>query len=221
MSDIIKVFVSSTYRDLKDHRAVVIDAIRKLDGFMPVGMEDFGARDGHSKAVCLAKLAECDVYLGLIGWYCGTIPNGETLSLTGSEYHAARDRGMSRLAFVADDSLPPPPSLRESDAKFTTQKELRELVLSDRVVSFFNAPDKLATLVAAALTNWRESALAGGVRPGDPNTSDALFRCLEEAIDALATRPTVNVTASGPGAIAIGGNVNGSTIVAGANVRKG
>jgi hypothetical protein len=48
----IPVFVSSTFVDLKAHRAAVCDALRQ-GGFLDVAMEHLGARDERPQEECL------------------------------------------------------------------------------------------------------------------------------------------------------------------------
>jgi hypothetical protein len=42
---VYQVFISSTSKDLAEHRGAVVAAILGLDGFAPIAMENFGARD--------------------------------------------------------------------------------------------------------------------------------------------------------------------------------
>jgi Domain of unknown function (DUF4062) len=57
-----QVFVSSTYRDLKDERDQVIKAILEL-GHMPVGMEMFSAAEEDQWQVIARKIDEADYYV--------------------------------------------------------------------------------------------------------------------------------------------------------------
>ena len=47
----LKVFLGSTFRDLKGHRQAVRDAINRLDGCKCIALEDFGSRRGQPKEV--------------------------------------------------------------------------------------------------------------------------------------------------------------------------
>jgi formylglycine-generating enzyme required for sulfatase activity len=147
------VFLSSTARDLGPHREAVARAIAKLDGFHAVRMEDFGARNWKSDDFCRARVAECDVFLGLIGFLHGSSPEAGEASFTEREYDAAVEAGIPRLLFLASDEFPLPPTLREPDEKWQRQERFRERVLGDRIVQFFDHPDPLATLAVAALRN--------------------------------------------------------------------
>jgi hypothetical protein len=81
------------------------------------------------------------------------VPEGEAVSITELEYETARSRGLPRLLFVADDSFTPV-FIRESEAAYTRQEQLRARILAEETVDRFgNDAEKLAARVAAALTN--------------------------------------------------------------------
>jgi hypothetical protein len=149
----LKVFLGSTFRDLKGHRQAVRDAINRLDGCKCIAMEDFGSHSGQPKEVCREPAAGCDIFVGLVGRYYGFVPEGETVSITELEYETARSLCLPRLLFVADDSFTPV-FIRESEAAYTRQEQLRARILAGETVDQFgNDAEKLAARVAAALTN--------------------------------------------------------------------
>ncbi|MFY9824685.1 MAG: SUMF1/EgtB/PvdO family nonheme iron enzyme [Thermoanaerobaculia bacterium] len=159
------VFLSSTANDLGPYRDAVYKAISGLDDFHCVRMEDFGARDWEADDFCRAKVAECDVFIGLIGHLYGSSPSGSSTSFTEREYEAAEAAKMPRLLCVASDDLPLPPKLREPDSLFERQQRFRERVGKGRVVAFFNAPDSLATQVTAALHHLKPEKSKAPARP--------------------------------------------------------
>jgi hypothetical protein len=73
MATYTTVFLSSTARDLQGHREAAFFAIQKMDGFHCVRMEDFGARDADADTFCRAKVAESDIYVGIVG---SRVPRG-------------------------------------------------------------------------------------------------------------------------------------------------
>jgi tetratricopeptide (TPR) repeat protein len=144
------VFVSSTYKDLKDHRAAVIEAILGAGRFHPVGMEYFGAQPFSPKEVCAAELAKCEVYVGLIGPCRGSVAEGETRSMTMLEYDAAKARGIPMLLFVSGKDFPLTDDLRENDEAHRQQQEFRNEV-KGLTTAFFTDKNALATVVVSAL----------------------------------------------------------------------
>ena len=154
-----KVFLSSTARDLGPHREAVFKAISSLDGFQCVRMEDFGARAWEADPFCRAKVAECNVFVGLVGHLYGSSPEGNELSFTEREHDAAVKAGVPRLLFLASDDLPLPPSLREPDEKWQRQLRFRDRLRKERIVGFFDLPDRLRADVVTALRNWEQEVL--------------------------------------------------------------
>jgi uncharacterized protein DUF4062 len=64
-TDMYKIFLSSTSRDLEAYREAVHRVIDGLPGFTLVKMEDFGARDASAKGLCERLVGECDLLVGL------------------------------------------------------------------------------------------------------------------------------------------------------------
>src|SRR5271154_977197 len=88
-----KVFVSST-SGLHGYREVARDLISNFSYagtryLEPVMMEGFGAQDGPAREVCIDKVRECDILVGLIGTRYGDHPPDDQTSYTELEYQAA------------------------------------------------------------------------------------------------------------------------------------
>ena len=69
---IYKIFISSTYLDLKAHRQKVIDAVLKMQ-HLPVGMEMFNASSDSQWKVITDTIDECDYYLLILGKRYGSL----------------------------------------------------------------------------------------------------------------------------------------------------
>src|SRR4028119_1976770 len=93
-----QVFVSSTYTDLKEERAEVLQAIWELD-CIPTGMEAFVASNESQWEVIKRVINECDYYVLIIGGRYGSLTE-EGISYTEKEYRYARELGIPVLAFV-------------------------------------------------------------------------------------------------------------------------
>jgi formylglycine-generating enzyme required for sulfatase activity/energy-coupling factor transporter ATP-binding protein EcfA2 len=184
------VFLSSTAKDLRPYRDAIFLAISGLDGFHCVRMEDFGARDWEADAYCRARVAECNVFVGLIGHLYGSSPPGSKTSYTEREYEAAIEAKIPRLLFMASDDMPMSPKLREGDALFKLQTAFRERIGKDRIVAFFDAPDPLATKVIAALHHLKPEKAKTSARPRKParNPSADLAQAIETYLKFLVER---------------------------------
>jgi len=92
-SEPIKIYLSSTYEDLKDHRRTVFDALRQ-SGYQVINMEDYVARDERPVEACLKDVAKSDIYVGIFGLRYGYVPpakhgNPDRLSITELEFRKA------------------------------------------------------------------------------------------------------------------------------------
>lgn len=84
----IPVFISSTFEDLNKHREAVWRELQDLN--MDIrGMEFFGARSKTPLDVSLQELADCKVYIGIIGTRYGSIDEKTGKSVVQLEYEKA------------------------------------------------------------------------------------------------------------------------------------
>ncbi|NTE66657.1 DUF4062 domain-containing protein [Agrobacterium tumefaciens] len=93
-----QVFLSSTFTDLKEERAEVIQALWELD-CIPTGMEAFLASNISQWDVIQRVIDECDYYILIIGGRYGSVTD-EGISYTEKEYDYAKKIGLPILAFV-------------------------------------------------------------------------------------------------------------------------
>src|SRR5262245_61337296 len=134
----IRAFISSTYRDLKDHRAYVI---KRLDrgGIHVDPMENWTAATDEPKVLSQARVSECQLCILLVGFRRGHIPEGETRSITQLEYAEALRRGLDVLVFVANEEADWPP---ESIASLRQDPEMarwRLGFMEHKVAGLFDA----------------------------------------------------------------------------------
>src|SRR5512147_865772 len=144
----MKVFISSTYVDLIEHRKAAHDALERLG--QEVGrMEIFGARTEEATSAALSQLEKCDLIVGIYAYRYGTIPDGSKLSITEQEYLHAKSKGKPVLCFVVDENEPWPPKMMEKDAeKIKKLEDFKARVLKEKVVDFFTTPADLGMKVA-------------------------------------------------------------------------
>ncbi len=111
-----KIYLSSTYSDLSNYRSAVYAILRSLEHNV-IAMEDYAATDKRPAAKCLADVASCDLYIGLIAWRIGYVPaekNPKNRSITEMEYRHAGDSKVPRLMFLAHEDADLPPGARDS-----------------------------------------------------------------------------------------------------------
>jgi hypothetical protein len=100
----VKVFVSSTYVDLKDHRLRVIAQLRKA-GYHVDPMEDWTSDADEPTRFSLNRLDGCQACVLLVGFRRGFVPAGEARSITQMEYDHALDRQIDVLPFLLEDGV--------------------------------------------------------------------------------------------------------------------
>src|SRR5271166_1072000 len=158
----MRIFVSSSFEDLKKHRDAAIRVLRQL-GHEVVAMEEMVA----GVAAPLSKVNEMvdrsEAYVGLFAWRYGYIPplspDAET-SITHYEYLRAVQRKLPVMAFLLDEHYPWPPQLIDGFDMTRAQappnadkiRALRLLLQQERVVSWFTTPTDLEARVSAAVT---------------------------------------------------------------------
>ena len=151
MKTTFQAFVSSTYEDLKEHRARVIQTLRK-SGFFVDPMEDWTAATDAPRQFSQDRVLGCDLFVLLVGLRRGHIPDNQSLSITQLEYMAAAREGIDTLVFMLDEQAPWPRQFDELD-KDPGIREWRQTLKKSKGVAFFdhnlNSVD-----IAPALTRW-------------------------------------------------------------------
>jgi Domain of unknown function (DUF4062) len=94
-----QIFVSSTFEDLREERALVIKALLELDCF-PTGMELFPAADDDSLTLIKSVIDDSDYYLILLAGRYGSCPPGDTRSFIHVEYDYALSSGKPTIALL-------------------------------------------------------------------------------------------------------------------------
>jgi hypothetical protein len=150
-----RVFVSSTSVDLRAHRTAVKAAIERMDQHLVV-MENFGAQGyGDATSVSRAEVDEADLFVLLVAWRYGYVPDGHTLSVTHHEYREALDRKLPCFVYLADPGTdgaapdrdsPAFPSAGRDPAHRARLEAFRTELQKAHVVDYFVEPDELATM---------------------------------------------------------------------------
>ncbi len=150
----IRAFVSSTFKDLEQHRRHVIEQLRK-SGITVDPMEDWTSDADEPATFSQERVEGCHLCILLVGFRRGTVPDGQERSITQMEYDHARSLGIDILPFVLDDKVKSWPAefdQRESDPSL---KEWRSQVFKGHGVETFEAtPTTLA--IIPALFRWRD-----------------------------------------------------------------
>ncbi|MGD0856222.1 MAG: DUF4062 domain-containing protein [Dehalococcoidia bacterium] len=148
----MKVFVSSTYDDLKSHRAVVEASLVK-SGYEFNGMEHFTAEPRPPLATCLEAVRRSDVFVGILGTKYGSCPPGSKLSYSEREYLLAHALRKPVFVFLIDEQgARIAPQYFETNPKNIMRLEkLKRMVLKRHNIARFTSEDNLAWQILASL----------------------------------------------------------------------
>jgi len=160
MADQLKVMISSTARDLPEHRKQLVEACLR-QGMFPLRLEDLPANSDEAVTSSLKMIEEADVYIALIANRYGYIPkknNPDQISVTEMEYNRAVARKIERLIFVMDKSHPI--AVDDVDIENAAKlKSFKDRVETENIVGFFKSPDDLRAEAINSLSQLRQPDL--------------------------------------------------------------
>jgi tetratricopeptide (TPR) repeat protein len=146
--DVVPVFVSSTWLDLRPEREAVRDAVLRMKETQFVGMEYFGSRDETTHQASLDEVDRSELYVGIFAARHGS-------GITEAEYRRARSRGLPCLIYFKSDAVALTPDQQETDAdKSARLATLKRELRASHTVKQFNGPDDLAAQLATDLHRW-------------------------------------------------------------------
>lgn len=146
----MKVFISSTFKDLAAHRQAVAEVLLRMK-VQFTAMEFFGSRTDEAIPVCRTEIEQCDILIGIYAWRYGWQPAPNEPSITEQEFNYARLVHKPCLCYVVDRSYPWPPT-RIDQGEAAHRLQLFKTTVSALVRSEFTTPDNLAKQVAADIT---------------------------------------------------------------------
>src|SRR5262245_41628811 len=159
-------YISSTYKDLKEHREAVYKALHKIR-YDVVCMEDYVATDERNVDKCCAHASGCDIYIGIFARRYGYIPAGNNpsgLSITEMEYRAARASPQTKVrAFLLEDDAPWPHEDLENQASQERLKALRAEIAQISYGPFRTPPELVEQVLASVYTTEAEARVGVGL----------------------------------------------------------
>jgi len=162
----LRIYVSSTYEDLKDERKAARDAIQTL-GHLAIGMEDYAASDERPLERCLRDVRSCQAYVGIFAWRYGFCPGNGEKSITSLEYEEATKNKIPCYVFLVREDAPWPRTWipDEDQPKI---KQLRQSLSLKHMVGWFTNEIDLAAAITKSLTSRIVNS------PGTPRIPDML-----------------------------------------------
>ena len=150
-----KIYLSSTFNDLKGCRKDVYDSLRSMHHDV-IAMEHYVAADRRPLDKSLSDVADCDIYIGIFAWRYGYIPekdNPEQRSITELEFRHAVKTGKIRLIFLLNEDAPWPRSMVDSGEEAERLSLLRKELSEEYLASFFMSCEELARQASTAVAN--------------------------------------------------------------------
>lgn len=145
----MKLFISSTYIDLKEYRQVAIEVANRYE-CAPLAMEFFMAQPDEPTKVCDKEIRKCDIFVGIYAHRFGFIPNDQQRSITQQEYELAKALGKDCLCFIVQDEFPWNPKFIEHD-KQKALKDFLAAVKNEKTVAYFTTPPDFESKTSASL----------------------------------------------------------------------
>jgi tetratricopeptide (TPR) repeat protein len=136
----MKIFVSSTYLDLKEYRDKARRAIEE-SGNEFVGMETFQSHTHEPTEFCPEKVEECDALVLIVAYRYGNIPDGQKISITQMEYEHALNNKIPVRVYLIDPEHPWPPKLMDENREAIDR--FRNLLSKKHTRSFFTTAESL------------------------------------------------------------------------------
>ncbi|MER0215444.1 MAG: DUF4062 domain-containing protein [Nitrosomonas sp.] len=202
------VYLSSTLNDLIPERQAVKDA---LSGECIV-VESYTADERSVRDSCLADVARCDLYIGIVGRRYGYKPDGAIQSITEQEYCEAVARSIPTLIFIKDDD-----EIRRNFDDAVTGENPPQLIaafrqqITSRAAIFKTAEDLKGHVLKAFFRHFSRKQTSPpkriegepypGLRAFKPQESDRFFgRAVETAdlIERLLARNDRFIAVIGP-----------------------
>jgi hypothetical protein len=199
----MKVYISSTMNDLREHRAAVTNVLEKLNHDV-LGMEIYQAEGGRPAEVCRRDASEADVVVLLLGWRYGFVPkedNPDEISVTEMEYEAAIASDPKKIVpLIASPEaswLPVQIDALTKGEDGSAIERFRDRVLSRHTVAMFGTPYECANEAAAGVSKaeLRQQMVGRALRSADRAGFDQ-FRGGTDVLDDSGGGEIVNFIAN-------------------------
>lgn len=175
-----QVFISSTYRDLIEERAAVMQSLLEID-CIPVGMEQFPASNMSQMEYIRMMLDDCDYYILILAGKYGSLDT-DGVGFTEKEYDYAVSKDIPVMSFLVEDIGKLESAKCEKDDVGRAQLEaFREKVCKGRLVKFYSNVDQLKSSVFASMYQcFRNFPAPGWVRGNILENDDSVEKKIEE-----------------------------------------
>ena len=145
-----RVFISSTYEDMKDYRSAATDAMTNIQA-IPMGMERFTAAVQPVIDRCYEEIRQCQFCVSIIGFRYGSLYKDSGLSYSELEFNEAERLGIPILVFIQKGALDSDKINIEDLTRLDRFKKKLKNSASNRVCATFTTPEDLRDKLTRAL----------------------------------------------------------------------
>ncbi len=157
----MRIFISSTFKDLRPERQAVQDVLRRA-ALVPWGMELFASEPSAPLEVALRELELSDAVILIVGFKAGSlIPENAGLTYTAAEFHRARDLGRPIFAFLHTEGGNW--TNKETETALWTALDgfVKGVRDSDITPAYFETTDQLQTEALLTIERWNAEGRPG------------------------------------------------------------
>jgi len=177
-----RVFVSSTYVDLREERQEVLRTLLEA-GCIPAGMELFPAADEDAWTLIESVIEGCDYYIVVVGGRYGSVDH-EGVSFTEREFPYAEERGLPIMGFLHARPGRLPAEMTELEPEQRQRLESFRARVERRHCKYWSSSAELGGQVARSLIHMRRThPVVGWVR-----ATEVVSPALREEMTALRDR---------------------------------
>ena len=145
-----KVFISSTYEDMKEYRSAAAEALINIQA-IPMGMERFTAASQPPIDRCYEEIRQCQFCVSILGFRYGSLCKDTSLSYSELEFNEAERLGIPILVFIREGNLD---ANRINLDDFSKRERFRNRLqnsASNRLTVTFSSPEDLKDKLTRAL----------------------------------------------------------------------
>ncbi len=145
-----RVFISSTYEDMKEFRSAAADALTNIQA-IPMGMERFTAANQPAIDRCYEEIRQCQFCVSILGFRYGSLYKDSNLSYSEMEFDEAERLGIPILVFIREGSLEANKIDAEDFARRNRYKNKLQSSASNRLTTTFSSAEDLRDKLTRAL----------------------------------------------------------------------
>jgi len=157
----VRIFISSTFKDLQPERQAAIDSLRRSD-IVPWGMELFVSESSTPLEVALRDLRLSDAVVLIIGFKAGSlIPESADLTYTAAEFRSARELDKPIWVFIRTEGGTWRNAETAEPLKTALEGFKRAVLDAHLTPAYFDNPDRLQVELLLALQRWNSAGRPG------------------------------------------------------------